>query len=419
MEATRSVHNRLRRCALVLLLAATVACASPSRLKDIAVIQGQGRHKLVGYGLVAGLQGTGDGDTTVLTARSLTNMLQKFGLNVTPADLKAKNMAAVIVTAELPPIAAVGTTLDVLVSSLADAKSLQGGTLLLTPLNGADGQVYAMAQGPVTIGGFNAESSGGDKVQKNHQTVGRVPNGASIVKALAANLDEGASLSLLLQQPDFTTAVRIAEAINRACVQPQHEQQPLAVALNQSTVQVAVPPAARAHLADFIMQLERLPVEPDVAARVVINERTGTVVIGRDVRIMPVAICHGGLTVEIKAETQVSQPPPLVQVNEPPPAAKDAAPAPAVVDPTAPRPAGDPAPASVRTPASAGHTVVTQQQDLSVHEEGGSVQALPEQATLNDLVTALDALGVKPRDLIAIIQALKEVGALRAELVLL
>jgi len=411
MTASRVLPTCIALSVLALLgLGLAPAWGSPSRIKDIAVIQGQGRHKLVGYGLVAGLQGTGDGDSTVLTARSVTNMLQKLGLNVNTGDLKAKNMAAVIVTAELAPVAAVGTTLDVLVSSLADAKSLQGGTLLLTPLSGVDGQVYAMAQGPVTIGGFNAESSGGDKVQKNHVTVGRVPNGASIVRALTADLDASPQLSLLLQQPDFTTAVRIAQAVN------QREQRAIAVALNQSTVQVAVPSEDRARLAEFIVELENLAIEPDTAARVVINERTGTVVIGRDVRIMPVAICHGGLTVEVKAEQQVSQPPPQVQIGPPPapaaPSPDDKA-APVVVDPTAKGPA--PKPSS----PPGGQTVVTRQEELTVREGGGRVQALAEQATLHDLVTALDALGVKPRDLIAIIQALKEVGALRAELVLL
>jgi flagellar P-ring protein FlgI len=383
-------------------LIASCAMASPSRIKDIAAVEGQGRHKLLGYGLVAGLGGTGDGDTGVLTSRSLTNMLEKLGLTVSPRDFKGKNLAAVIVTAELPPVATVGATLDVTVSSLADAKSLQGGTLLLTPLCGADGEVYATAQGSVTIGGFNIETGGGDKAQKNHATVGRVPNGASIVKPLTAGAGACQSLSLLLLQPDYTTAVRVADAINKS------RKDAIAVALSQSTVQVTVPAESQQRLAEFIVSLENLPVQPDGAARVVLNERTGTVVIGAHVRIMPVAICHGGLTIEVKSETQVSQPPPEVEVRV------NEAPAPAVVDPTDKSPKSRPG-----EHGNGGRTVVTRQENLSVSESGGSIIAIPEQATLQDLVTALDALGVKPRDLIAIIQALKEAGALQAELVLL
>lgn len=387
---------------IILSLISTLAGASPSRIKDIAAVEGQGRHKLLGYGLVAGLSGTGDGDTGVLTSRSLTNMLEKLGLTVSPRDFKGKNLAAVIVTAELPPVATVGATLDVTVSSLADCKSLQGGTLLLTPLCGADGEVYATAQGSVTIGGFNVETGGGDKAQKNHATVGRVPNGASIVKPLAAGAGACQTLSLLLLQPDYTTAVRVAEAINKG------RDASIAMALSQSTVQVTVPQASQQRLAEFIVSLENLPVQPDGAARVVLNERTGTVVIGAHVRITPVAICHGGLTIEVKSETQVSQPSAEVevQVNE--------APAPALVDPADKSPGNH-----SRGHRTGGRTVVARQDSLSVRENGGSLIAIPEQATLQDLVTALDALGVKPRDLIAIIQALKEAGALQAELVLL
>ena len=370
-----------------LCLAAACAWGSPSRLKDIAVIEGQGRHKLVGYGLVAGLEGTGDSDTSLLTSRSMANLLQKLGMTVSPNEFKGKNLAAVLVTAELPPVAVIGATLDVTVSSLADAKNLQGGVLLLTPLQAVDGEVYATAQGAVTIGGFNASSGGGDKVQRNHVTVGRVPNGASVVKSLAAGNATPEQLCLLLLQPDFTTAVRICGAINRQW------QQTIATALNQSTVQVMVPPEAREAQAEFIAALEALPIEPDAAARVVINERTGTIVMGRDVRIMPVAICHGGLTVQIKSERQVSQPPPLVEVREDK--------------------------GTQAKTVTGGRTAVVRQDELKVKEAGGGLTALVEQATLQDLVTALDALGVKPRDLIAIIQALKEVGALQAELILL
>lgn len=385
----RQTNLKPALCA-ALCFAAACAWGSPSRLKDIAVIEGQGRHKLVGYGLIAGLEGTGDSDTSLLTSRSMANLLQKLGLTVSPNEFKGKNLAAVMVTAELPPVAVIGATLDVTVSSLADAKNLQGGMLLLTPLQALDGAVYATAQGAVTIGGFNASSGGGDKIQRNHVTVGRVPNGASVVKVLTADNDTPEQLSLLLLQPDFTTAVRIAEAINRQW------QQTIATALNQSTVQVAIPAQAREAQAEFIAALEALPIEPDAAARVVINERTGTIVIGRDVRIMPVAICHGGLTVQIKSQQQVSQPPPLVEVRD-----------------------DKGTPSAQPKATTGGRTTVVRQEELKVKETGGGLKALAEQATLQDLVTALEALGVKPRDLIAIIQALKEVGALQAELILL
>ena len=416
---------------LFLLACWSVALASPSRIKDIAVVNGLGKHKLLGYGLVAGLEGSGDSDTSALTTRSIANMLEAFGVTVTTGDLTAKNVAAVMVTAELPPIMAVGSTLDVTVSSLADAKSLQGGTLLLTPLKAADSQVYAIAQGAITVGGFNVQTATGEAVQKNHVTVGRVPNGASVVKALAADLRDLQQLSLSLLEPDFTTAVRMARAINEALCQE------MATAVDNATVQVVIPPAVRDNLPPFIVTLENLSVEPDTAARVVINERTGTVVIGQRVRLMPVAICHGGLTVEVHGQTQVSQPPPLVGVapsaaasagitgqvgqgvqpavteQKPPAGAKPAPPvqevAPAVIAPAHLPPGGS---------LTGGSTVVVRQEELKVQEKGGSLALIPEQATLEDLVTALNALGVKPRDLIAIIQALKEAHALRAELVL-
>lgn len=381
---------------LCALLSASCVVASPSRIKDLAVISGLGRHKLLGYGLVAGLAGTGDSDSSALTARSIANMLEVFGVTVSRGDFSAKNVAAVIVTAELPPIVAVGDTLDVTVSSLSDAKSLQGGTLLLTPLKAADGQVYAIAQGALTVGGFASESRGGDTSQKNHVTVGRVPNGASAVKPLIAAVMTEDKLTISLLQPDFTTALRIAEAINAAsgaCT---------ASALDNATVQVAVPAEQACNLVSFVSGLENLTLEPDTAARVVINERTGTVVIGEHVRIEPVAICHGGLTVEVKAETQVSQPPLLVNGTSP---------APAVTEPAAAKRQGQVSP-------TGGRTVVTRQDDLKVKESGGRLVAIPEQATLHDLVTALNVLGVKPRDLIAIIQALKEAHALQAEVVL-
>lgn len=403
------MHNRLLHLALslaLLYLCASLCHASPSRLKDIAVFNGLGHHKLLGYGLVAGLQGTGDSAASLLTTRSIANMLQTMGVTVTPDDFSAKNMAAVVVTAEMPPVVAVGSKIDVTVSSLSDAKSLQGGMLLLTPLTAADNETYAIAQGAITIGGFAAESKGGDVAQKNHPTVGRVPNGASIVKPLTSDLNLCDKLSLSLLEPDFTTACRIAAAINEL------HGDTSATAVDNATVQVAVPAAFRQNLTPFIVSLENLPVEPDAPARVVINERTGTIVIGHQVRIMPVAICHGGLTVEIRSRTEVSQPPPLVSEDE---TTVIEPPAPAVAEPV---PAEQKAPAHPKGSLTGGRTVVTENQDLTVQEAPAALVAIPEQATLNDLVTALNALGVKPRDLIAIVQALKEAGALHAELIL-
>lgn len=386
---------RCRWCAVALLaLSLSPTLAAPSRLKDVAVLGGLGRHKLLGYGLVVGLEGTGDGDSSTLTARSIANMLESFGVTVTGADFKAKNVAAVLVTGELPPVVQVGDALDVTVSSVADAKSLQGGTLVLTPLRGADGEVYAVAQGPLTVGGFSAGTRSGDQVQKNHVTVARLPGGASVVKSLQEDLAGRESLCFSLLQPDFTTAARLAQAINEATGEA------LATAPDMARVQVSIPPAAREDLTTFIASLENLPVEPDTAARVVLNERTGTVVIGSQVRLLPVAVCHGGLTVTVRSETQVSQPPPLVgEVN-----------APTAVVATAG--------ATSRVPTQGGRTVAVRQDDLRVREQAGQLAVLSPAATLDDLVKALNALGVKPRDLIAILQALKAAGALQAELVL-
>jgi flagellar P-ring protein FlgI len=409
---------------LVLVLLAGAGQASPSRLKDIALFNGLGNHKLLGYGLVAGLEGTGDGDNSLLTARTVANMLEVFGVTVAQADFKAKNVAAVIVTAEMPAVVAVGNTLDVTVSSLADAKSLQGGTLLLTPLRAADGEVYAVAQGAVTIGGFSVKTSTGDAVQKNHVTVGRVPNGASVVKPLQAGPGDGSRLTLSLLQPDFTTALRVAEAINQA-TGPDTAQ-----AIDNATIQVKVPAAVRENPLPFMVLVEGLAVEPDAAARVVINERTGTVVIGQRVRIMPVAICHGGLTVEVKARTEVSQPPPLVAANGAAdvavtaragvagkPGTPVASSSPRAV-PSAVPPVRAVIPGATGGSLTGGQTVAVRQEDLQVTEGSGQLAVIPEQATLNDLVRALNALGVKPRDLIAILQALKEAHALRADLVM-
>ncbi len=357
--------------ALVALLAiAGVGEALTARVKDIATISGVSEHKLMGYGLVVGLSGTGDSARAAFTVQSLANMLERFGVSVSAAELRVKNVAAVMVSADLPADVDRGVRLDVLLSSLGDAESLQGGTLLATPLLGGDGQIYALAQGPVSIGGFNV-SSGGDQVQQNHPVVGRVPGGAMVSTAVHSEALRAPRLCLVLHNPDFTTACRVADAIDA------HIGAGCARALGAGMVQVSVP-SATADMAQFITEIEQLTVEPDAPARVVINERTGTVVIGEHVRIAPVAISHGSLTIQVRAEWQVSQPPPL----------------------------------------SGGDTAVVPAQELQVDEGGGQLVAIPPQGNLNELVTALNALGVKPRDLIAIIQALAAAGALEAEVMI-
>lgn len=361
----------IRAVAVMVLLASLVRPgeALTTRIKDIATVSGVSGHKLMGYGLVVGLQGTGDGSRALFTAQSLANMLERFGVSVSAGELRVRNVAAVMVVAELPAEVDRGARLDVLLSSLGDATSLQGGTLLATPLLAGDGQVYALAQGPVSIGGFNV-SSGGDRVQRNHAVVGRVPAGATVTTAVRTEALRADRFCLVLHRPDFTTACRVADAISA------HVGSPCARALGPGLVEVRVPTGV-ADRVRFVTDLEQLTVETDAAARVVINERTGTVVIGERVRIAPVAISHGSLSIQVRGEWQVSQPPPL----------------------------------------SGGDTAVVPAQNLQVEEGGGQVVTLTAQGTLDELVAALNVLGVKPRDLIAIIQALSSAGALEAEVV--
>ena len=353
---------------IMLLTLVTTGDALVTRVKDIATISGVSEHKLMGYGLVVGLDGSGDSSRAIFTVRSLANMLERFGVQVEASELSVKNVAAVMVVGELPADAGAGAKLDVLLSSLGDAESLHGGTLLATPLLAGDGQVYAVAQGPVSIGGFNV-SSGADSVQRNHPVVGRVPGGASVTMPVRSRALEQRQLCLVLHNPDYTTACRLADAIDDAVGEGCGR------AVNSSMVQVTVP-AATPDIVGFITQIEQLTVEPDSAARVVINERTGTVVIGDAVRIAPVAISHGSLTIRVQGEWQVSQPPPF---------------------------------------SNEGTTVAVPAEEIDVSESGTGVIAIPPQGSLDELVTALNALGVKPRDLIAIIQALKAAGALEAE----
>ncbi|MGE5554158.1 MAG: flagellar basal body P-ring protein FlgI [Betaproteobacteria bacterium] len=339
-----------------------------TRLKDLARVANDRPNQLTGLGLVVGLEGTGDSTGTMANVQMVANALARYGVSVPAAQLRVKNVAAVMVTADLPAFARTGDRLDVTVSSFGDAKSLQGGVLLLTPLRGVDGEVYAVAQGPVSIGGFNA-GSGGSRVQKNHPTVGIVVGGA-LVEREVANAVATDFLTLVLHHPDFTTAARVAAAINRAFT-PE-----TARAVDKGTVTVTVPVTYEARPVEFIAALSELPVRPDAVAKVVVNERTGTIVMGQHVTISPVAVAHGSLSIRITAGAQISQPAPL----------------------------------------SPGRTVVTPETGITASERQAQFTTLGGGTSVADLVKALNALGATPRDVVAILQAVKAAGALHGEL---
>jgi len=367
---------KAKLAALPLLLALAEGCLptelrAASRIKDLASIEGVRENQLIGYGLVVGLAGTGDRRQTVFSAQSLTNLLERMGVSVPPTAIRVNNVAAVMVTATLPPFAQPGTKLDVTAAAIGDASNLQGGLLLLTSLRGADGQVYAVAQGPVVTGGFVA-GRGGTSQTVNHPTVGRVPNGALVERAAPSVAPTG-QIRLQLKRSDFTTSARIAEAVNRKFAALPR---PLAQAENSAVIRVEIPPDWRSNPAAFVAEIENLPVETDRQARVVINERTGTIVMGKEVRIAPVAILHGNLSVEIQTSYAVAQPAPLSQ----------------------------------------GTTEVVPQVGVGVKEEKTRNVVLQEGATVEDLVRALASIGATARDVIAILQSLQSAGALEAEL---
>lgn len=368
--------NRILTTLVLVTLTATPVAAQAvnavSRVKDIASVQGAAATPLIGYGLVVGLNKTGDRRQTIFSAQTLANMLERFGIAVSPGEIKIENVAAVLVTAQMGPYAQVGGRLDVIASSIGDARSLQGGTLMPTPLRGPDGRVVALAQGPLSIGGFGA-GGGGNSVQVNHLTVGRVPGGALVQEARAWTPPSGGVLRLSLHEPDFVSAGRVAMAIN------QELGVTAARALDAGSVAIMVPAEYQSALPELIARIEPLPVELDVTARVVINERTGTVVMGGDVRLGSAAVAHGNLSVRIATQYDVSQPAPL----------------------------------------SGGQTTVVPQTQLDVEEGESQLVTLDPGATLGDVVRALNVLGVSPRDIIAVMQALKAAGALRAEIVIL
>ena len=356
--------------------------AHASRLKDISSIKGVRENQLIGYGLVVGLKGSGDSKRE-FTSLSMTQMLRQMGVDV-KADTDSKNIAAVIVTAVLPPFSRVGNHLDVTVSSIGDAKSLQGGTLLMTPLRGPDKNVYAVAQGPMSVGGF-AESGGGSSSSKNHPTVGMIPNGAMIEKEVLVDFSNRNAIRLALHHSDFTTAARVAKTIN------QELGGIYARARDSGTIDVVVPYDYEGGVVELVAAIERLPVETDNAAKIVINERTGTIVVGDAVRVDTVAIAHGNLTLEIKTTDTTKTTETAAQEN----------------------------PKSIAASEAMKTTENVKETTLKVNEPGDKLLQVPSGATLGDVVRGLNALGVTPRDLIGILQALKVQGALRAELEIL
>jgi flagellar P-ring protein precursor FlgI len=361
----------------VAVLACVMLAAGPAlpaaRIKDVASLQAGRDNQLIGYGLVVGLQGTGDSmRSSPFTEQSMRAMLQNLGISMVGTQTRAKNIAAVLVTANLPPFASPGSRIDVTVGSLGDAASLRGGTLVMTSLSGADGQIYAVAQGSIVVTGVSA-SGDAATVQQGVTTAGRVPNGAIIERELPSRFKDAADLVLQLRNPDFSTAVGMADAINRYAAAQYGG--PIAESRDSQSVYIAKPKMA--DLARLMADIENLVVETDVPARVVINERTGTIVIGQDVRISPVAVSYGTLTVQVNEMPQVVQPEPF----------------------------------------SRGVTAVQPNTDILVQQEGGNV-AMIDGSSLRSLVSGLNSIGVKPDGIISILQSIKTAGALQAELVL-
>ena len=352
---------------LALLLAAAPARAD--RIKDLTTIGGVRDNHLTGFGLVVGLDGTGDDSRSPAVKSALTKMLKKLGVSIDPADLKAKNVAAVLITTELPPFAKPGMTLDITVSSMGNAKSLSGGTLLAAPLKGADQRTWAIAQGAVTVGGFVADGASGSSSKKNHTLVAMVPGGAQ-VEVSAPTVLPSKQISFVLKTPDFTTATRMRDAINAA------KGENTAHIGDAATVIVTIPKGA--DVSQLISELEPIEVDPDVKAKVIIDEKTGTIVIGEAVTLRPAAITFGALTVEVGEEPVVSQPDQLT--------------------------------------GRGSKTKVVPRTKITVTEQDNTIKSIKKAATVGDVAAALGALGAKPRDLVSILRALKAAGALRADL---
>jgi flagellar P-ring protein FlgI len=368
----------IKFCAGLALLFFLTGSVEAARIKDLSGIKGVRDNQLIGFGLVIGLTKTGDSAVNVFfSIQAIASMLKKLGVTVPSAEvgqLQFKNIATVIVTANLPPFSKQGDSIDVTVSSLGDAKSLQGGTLLMTPLKGSDNNTYAVAQGPISIGGF-AVQGGGRGVQKNHLTVGRISSGALVEKEIKYNFNVKDEIILALKKTDFTTASRIAKAINNDM------KDEIAFMIDGGTVRVVIPEFFKNNASSLVTKIESINVAPDSQAKVIIDERTGTVVMGENVKISSVAVAHGSLFVQIKEEPVVSQPPPLA-------------------------------------PENAG-TVVLPRTRISVGEGQDKLLVIPKSVSLGDVVQGLNSIGVTPRDLISILQAIKSSGALHARLELI
>ena len=367
----------MKKYAVLLLLLALALSTLPgtasadsavTRIKDISKVQGVRSNQVMGYGLVVGLDGTGDGSSSGETIQSIANMLINYGVNVNTGSLKLKNVAAVMVTATLQPFVREGDSLDVTVSSIGDAKSLRGGTLLQTPLRAGNGEVYVVAQGAVSTGGFTA-GRGGTSTTKACPTVGIAVNAGIVERSVEDDIGADGHIALSLSRSDFTTATRVAGAINS-------QYGNIAQATNPGRVDVAIPAYYRGNVVGFVASIEDLPVRPDNIARVVVNERTGTIIMGGDISVDAVAITQGGLTIRIQANTDVSQPGPF----------------------------------------SYGNTVVTEDPDVAATDAKGSTIVLPATTNVSDIVGALNTVGASPRDTISILQAMKAAGALHAEL---
>lgn len=378
----RKQHEQIRRHTLFLLAGAMLAVAlqmAPARadrIKDLATVAGVRQNQLVGYGLVIGLDGTGDQTTQApFTTQTLVNMLERLGVTIPPGtSIQLKNVAAVAVHADLPAFAKPGQTIDITVSSIANAKSLRGGTLLITPLKGLDGQVYAMAQGNLAVGGLGLSGEDGSRISINVPSVGRIPNGATVEREVTTVIGDAEMLTLNLHRPDFTTSTRLAETINGLLGAGT------AQARDPMSIQVRAP-ASQADRISLISTLENLEVTPgESAARVIINSRTGTVVINASVQVSPAAVSHGSLVVSITEDFDVSQPQPF---------------------------------------SENGDTVVTPESNISVSQGDNRMFLFRPGVELNDIVQAVNQVGAAPGDLVAILEALREAGALRAELIVI
>ncbi len=366
-------HDRRRRglrraLGLALVLAFATGDASAARLKDMASVKGVRSNQIIGYGLVVGLRGTGDKAGARFTTQSLRSLLSKMGIALDPNAIRVANVAAVMVTADLPPFARTGAEIDAVVSSIGDAQSLEGGMLLMTPLLGNDGEIYAIAQGAVAVGGFSVEG-GGASVSQNHPTVGTLVGGATVEREVAYSLVGRQQFEISLHNPDFTTAQRTASRINQAF------SEGVAAARDSGTLDLQIPEAYRNDVVGFLARVESLDVVPDKAARIILNERTGTIVMGDRVRVSTVAVSHGNLTVIVNRTNQVSQP----------------------------------------APFGAGQTARVQNTDVEAFEEKSNLSVIEETVTIGELVRALNAMGTTPTDLISIIQAIKASGALAAD----